>query len=270
MQRGLGDVHQDRHLRLVLLDLPHQLAADTAGGSADKHHPTVQDLAHVLGIDADLRTLQQVLDANGVDAADTLHVDFVQILILGEIRRGEDMDIMVNEDLQIRRRVDLFHLHRRNNDMLHMVLCHPGEQFLIQLPDTQTGEVVAMSLGAVGDEADRSIGGVTHGAEHLGYRQTCRLSTVDHDKRTTLVALEVLSQRLDTHTQREEQHKGRGHIDSEHGIEERMPAGVVIQDDIERTQQQADTHIRQQHFDRIYKSRIAQDARIGMEGPEGQ
>ena len=45
---------------------------------------------------------------------------------------------MIDEDLQVFRRVDLLHLQRRHDDMINPVLSHPIEELLIERTHAQT------------------------------------------------------------------------------------------------------------------------------------
>ena len=86
MQRRFGYLQENRHLRIVLLNLPNQFATDTSCGAADENHFVLDNLAHVFGVHFYLRTLQQILDADGINAADSLRVDIVRVVETSEIR----------------------------------------------------------------------------------------------------------------------------------------------------------------------------------------
>ena len=72
VQGRLRLLEEDDGFGLVLGDLAHQLAADTACGTAHEGDFAADDLADVVGVDFDGRALQQVLHADSLNASDVL------------------------------------------------------------------------------------------------------------------------------------------------------------------------------------------------------
>ena len=175
-------------MRRVLLNLSHQFTSYTSCGSADQHHLALDDLPHVLGVDINLRTFQEVLNADGLHATDSLRVNLLEVVPLREIRGSEDADVMVDEYLQIFCGVNLPHFERRDDHMIDAVRVHPFKQTVVQRSYAQTRQVVSVALFRSRNKSQRMIRDVTGRTKHLGNRYSGSLRTVNHHTGTRLIA----------------------------------------------------------------------------------
>ena len=176
---------------------------------------------------------------------------------------------MINEDLQVFRRIDGLHLHRRNNHMLHATRLHPFKKLLVQGPYAQTGQQIVRAVLSITNKAYRTIRCVTGRTKHLGNRYTRLFGTINHHFRTTGIQ-QGFHNRLHADTQHKEKHKSYRHVDHEHGIEHRMMTGGQMPNEIHQQQEPHRGYVGQKHFDGINEGGIPQDTRIGMECPEHQ
>ena len=178
---------------------------------------------------------------------------------------------MVDENLQILRRINLTHLERRDDDMPDVPSFHPFEKLIIQRFDTQTGYLVVRALVVVRNKTYRMIRRVTCRTKHLCNRHTGILRAVNHHARTAVaVLLQQLAESLHRHAKREKHHERYRHINGHHRVEDRMPTGGPFHDEVEKDDDRACRQVRQKHFNHIDEGRVTQDARESVEHQERQ
>ena len=207
MQRRLRLFKQDNRFRIVFLHLAHEFATDTTSCTGHHHHFLADDIAHVLGVDIDRRTLQQIFDLNGIDTHHSFGILLGCALKLREVRRGENMDIVVNEQLQVLGRIDFLHLNRRHDHVADITRLHVLNQFLVEREHFHADELEMLFVVRVSNKSYRTIRRVSCTAKHLRDSDSCRFGAIDQHFWVTCCQLEGLEQRFDTYAQAEEQNK---------------------------------------------------------------
>ena len=219
-----------------------------------------------------LGTLKQILDLDRLDTTDPLGHLFALILAeIGEVRRGEDTYIVVEEDRQILGRRDMLHLKRRDDNVLHLLGFEQADDIVVLNIHLHAEQFVLDIVVGIGKEADRTIGAIHAGVEHLGDGETCRLRAVDHHRsRTRAVVRHVLEAQFDRYAPCNKQHYAYEDVRVQDRVQQQTLPRRIADDRIDKCRHKTGSKDCKHDLRGIDERREPQDSRVGMEEPECQ
>ena len=272
MQRRLGNLRQHDEARVVTRHLTDNLTTDRARRTGDHDHLARDDLTDIVDIDMYLGALEQVLDLDGFDATNLLgHLLILILAEVGEVRRGEDAYVVVEEDSQVFGRRYVLHLQRRNDDILHLFGLEQTDDIIVLDIYLQSEQLVLDIVVGIRQEAYGTIRAVHAGVKHLCDSQSCGLRAVDHHRtRAGTMVRHILKTQFDSDTPAYEQHYAHEDIRVKDRVEHEADARGVTHNARDEHRHKAGGEHGKEHLGGIDERGESQDTRVGVEHPERQ